>query len=493
MNLSEPLFENPLWEASHLGRPIPDSPHAVSVCLPTWADNIGYEEQDPRVVERMSSGYPRFVYHHLCRDLFAAGAARFASADESALVFPALSAAERFVKFLEFRTGYRAQIHDFGSHGIQVVTFPHEFSDSAKSGWQHLGEGVSSRLAEAWLKGRKPHSDTQAKQVIKQRLAAEAGVSADDVFLFPSGMTAIYAAYRAVNALLPDRKCAQYGFPYVDTLKIQKKCGAGVLFYPCDNRQQLEKLSQDLQKEPIHGIYTEFPSNPLLKSPDLHRLSELAQRHGCPLIVDETLATFVNADLLSVADVVCSSLTKFFSGVGDVTAGSVVLNHRGPFYSELKALLASEDDILWCEDAIVLEENSRDFVERVRRINANAENLADHLREHPHVTMVHYPKYETAEQYNTFRKPDGGYGGLMSIEIADAKERAPRVFDALRVCKGPNLGTNFTLVSPYTILAHYQELEFAEACGVSRYLLRVSVGLEDPEDLIERFDEALAV
>ena len=67
----------------------------------------------------------------------------------------------------------------------------------------------------------------------------------------------------------------------------------------------------------------------------------------------------------------------------------------------------------------------------------------------------------------------------------------PAVYDALEVCKGPNLGTNFTLCCPYTILAHYRELDFAEQCGVSRYLLRVSVGLEEAEWLKSRFREAL--
>ncbi len=69
---------------------------------------------------------------------------------------------------------------------------------------------------------------------------------------------------------------------------------------------------------------------------------------------------------------------------------------------------------------------------------------------------------------------------------------APRFFDAVRVNKGPSLGTNYTLICPYTILAHYHELEFAEASGVSRYLVRVSIGLEDVDDLKSRFTAALA-
>jgi cystathionine gamma-synthase len=105
---------------------------------------------------------------------------------------------------------------------------------------------------------------------------------------------------------------------------------------------------------------------------------------------------------------------------------------------------------------------------------------------------VYYPKFQTPGEYRAFRKPAGGYGGLLSLVLKDAPAATPRFFDALRVSKGPNLGTNYTLACPYTILAHYGELEFAESCGVSRHLVRVSVGLEDPDDLRRRFTEALA-
>ena len=89
-------------------------------------------------------------------------------------------------------------------------------------------------------------------------------------------------------------------------------------------------------------------------------------------------------------------------------------------------------------------------------------------------------------------RENAGYGGLFSLNLKDADRRAPAMFDALRVSKGPSLGTNFTLACPFTLLAHYHELEWAESCGVSRWLIRVSVGLEDPTELAARFDAALA-
>ena len=84
-----------------------------------------------------------------------------------------------------------------------------------------------------------------------------------------------------------------------------------------------------------------------------------------------------------------------------------------------------------------------------------------------------------------------GYGCLLSFELKQGRQQAQVVYDALRVSKGPSLGTNFTLACPYTQLAHYDELAWAARCGVPSHLLRVSVGLEDPGDLWKRFELAL--
>ena len=487
------LLDNPLWRPDDLGKPIPDSPHAVSVCLPTWQDNVGYEEDAPRVHDRISTGYPRFVYNGLCSELFAMCAERFGKDDEAVLVYPTQAAAERFSEYLARLTNCHAGIHAFGLHDVHAVCFPRKHVAVAKSGWQHCGEGISSRQAEAVLAGSDYDAGTEAKQILRERVASLAGVSADDVFLFPCGMNAIYRLHRALCKLFPDRKSVQFGFPYVDSLKVQQKFGPGTHFFPRGDATELAELQQVVAREAICGLYTEYPSNPLLVSPPLETLRELADQHEFPLLVDETLATFANADVLPAADVVSTSLTKFFSGIGDVTAGSLIVNPRSVFHSDLVAELTRDgEDLFWGEDAQVLERNSRDFVERMPKVNANAEQVADFLRSHPRVAQVDYPKFRTPEAYRSFLKPAGGWGGLLSVTLDDPAECGPRFFDALRVCKGPNLGTNYTLACPYTILAHYQELDFAEDCGVSPFLVRVSVGLEEADDLIERFGDALA-
>jgi cystathionine gamma-synthase len=90
------------------------------------------------------------------------------------------------------------------------------------------------------------------------------------------------------------------------------------------------------------------------------------------------------------------------------------------------------------------------------------------------------------------RRPNGGWSSLVTFMPKQAATRSPEIYDRMAVCKGPSLGTVFTLACPFTLLAHYTELEWAESCGVSRYLIRISVGLEDPEDLWQRLERALA-
>ncbi|KAK9681201.1 Cystathionine gamma-synthase [Basidiobolus ranarum] len=171
--------------------------------------------------------------------------------------------------------------------------------------------------------------------------------------------------------------------------------------------------------------------------------------------------------------------------------GSLVLNPHGRYYEQLQETLKQEyEDLVWSEDAIFLERNSRTFKERIHKVNHNTEALCDFLVSHPKVTKIYYPKYNMRESYDSYKSLEGGYGGLFSI-ILESEEAATQFFDNLECAKGPSLGTNFTLVCPYTILAHYTELDWASQFGITRYLVRVSVGLESPEYLLQVFKDAL--
>ena len=491
--MTEDTAERPIFQPADLGRPIPARPHAVSVCLPTWADNVGYEKGDPGVTGRMQCGYPRFFLHPSVVRLFQKCEARFAREGECCFAFPSRRVAERCATFVCKETGLDGAVEAVDPHAIFSVRFPSMSRDTLKAYWQHTGQVVSSRQAERILTGQTAHTGgTVEKRAIRERLAGLMGVDPADVWLFPSGMAAIETAFRAFQRLRPSAKSVQFGFPYVDSLKVQQRLGRGAHFFPRGVSGELAELEQLAASEPLLGLFCEFPGNPLLASPELKRIQELARQHDFPVLVDDTLGALVNVDVLPAADLVSCSLTKFFSGGGDVMAGSLTVNPRGPKADRLRAALTDEyEDLLDAEDAAVLEENSRDCVERVRRINQTAERLCDTLRSHRAIERIEYPKYRTPENFRAYQRSGGGYGGLFSILLHQAETNAPAFFDALAIAKGPNLGTNFSLCCPYTILAHFNELEFVEQCGISRYLLRVSVGLEDPEWLLGRFLEAL--
>jgi len=491
------LLHHPLWLPEDLGQPIPDTVHAVSVCLPTWRDNVGYEEGEARVREALRAGYPRFVYHPLVRALFEACEQRFAGPDEAALAWPSATVGRRFQAWLSQRTGAAVRLHPGWTPDFVATVFPRAVAAEAKAYWQHGGEGISSRRAEAILgqsadPGASASEGQEARATLRRQLAAAYGIPAGDIWLFPIGMTALFVAHRALRRLWPERPTVQFGFPYVDTLKVQQKFGAGVRFLPHASASDLTELHAIAAGQPLAGIFTEFPSNPLLISPDLGRLAAITRRLGVPLVVDDTLATPCNADLRPVADIICSSLTKSFSGVGDVTGGVLVINPASPLAETLRAAVAAEyEDLLWDADAVVLARNGAGFAERVRVCSTNATALAAWLAAQPKVARVYHPSLTTPELYRAWRRPEGGDGAMFSLLLHEPATRAPRFFDALRCCKGPNLGMEYTLVCPFTILAHYDELDWAESVGVSRWLLRVAVGREPLTELVARFAAAL--
>lgn len=488
------LLRNPLWTEADLGKPLPKHPLGVSVCLPLWSHVVRYEEGDPAIITKFQSGYPRFFCPPPITRLFAAAEAEFAAGDERCLVFPRLVHAQRCIEF----TG-AGRAEEWKAHALGIAIFPAKLYDRARKFWRYAGECTSTRQAlDALGEARSAVTETEghaANLVIRERIATLAGQQPEDVFLFPSGMAASYAVHRMLTRLYPGRKTAQLDFPYVDVLKVQQAFGTGAHFLPLSQESEYANLGELLAREPLAGLFCEAPSNPLLRCVDFERLLAIRAKSqpDVPIIVDDTIATVINADACRVADAVTCSLTKSFSGAGDVLAGSVVLNRQSPHYAKFSAFLtAHADHELWRGDAVALERNSRDFPERTAITSRNALALAEFLRAHPLVDEVCYADRDGGAGYEFIRRAEGGYGCLLSFTLKNAPETSPRFYDALRVCKGPSLGTNFTLVCPYTLLAHYDELEWVESLGVSRWLIRVSAGLEDTQDLLARFDEALA-
>ncbi|KAF4976095.1 hypothetical protein FZEAL_7205 [Fusarium zealandicum] len=585
-----------------LGESIPpDTAHAVSVSLPTWKANIGYEEGEDWVVNRMTTGYPRFFVHRGIQAFAKDIVARHGRPDQQAMLFPTPRVARRCLDFIRQRASpeMARQIDTIDFHldtskdlspplkkltsTISAVVYPEEAFPIAKQYWQHTGDGISSRRAEFCHSLFKDHllvpttgahtppeatgrpsrgpkryqrpgsvdgisspvpkpptpqarvesmessrfleerfgrnldlsMVERAKSAIRRRIAGAMAHEVDlnngplpsmtsntrgiqtleeaDVYLYPAGMNAIFNAHRALLQAREPAKSINFGFPYVDTLKILQKFGPGCLFYGHASAGDLDDLEAKLKNgERFLGLFCEFPGNPLLTCPDLARIRKLADEYDFAIVVDETIGTFANINVLPVADIVVSSLTKIFSGDSNVMGGSIILNPESRYYGALKTAMGQDyEDTYWPEDLIFMERNSRDFDSRVERINANSEAICDVLATHPLVKRVYYPKFnDSRPHYEAVRLPTGGYGGLLSV-VFERKEQAQAFFDTLPLAKGPSLGTNFTLCSPYVLLAHYSELEWAAQFGVDPDLVRVSVGLEETAELQDTFRNAL--
>jgi cystathionine gamma-synthase len=429
----------------------------------------------------------------------------------------------------------RIRTVSFEDANVHAVIFPAETATGieAKAYWQHVGEIVSSRRAEQALKILgKPfskrvtccpvegtptifhscssdcnpqESSSSSFQELQERISIWTNVSTDNIFLLPSGMATINKCLRSSRRYQLENYPSSrggtsivFGFPYLDTLKMCSRpelSPAGVEFFGKGDAHDLNLLERVLQQRASSrwsALFTEVPSNPLLQCPDLEKLRELADEHDFCLVVDDTIGNFLNVDLIDsgLADAVCTSLTKLVSGRGDAIAGSVVLNPNTEKGRWMKEDMAKDTDLyggLYEADARAMVYNSRDFEERNAKINDTSEQLADFLNNHPDVEIVWYPKF-VAPLYPKYQKD--GYGGLMSIHLHP--HICQRTFyDALDVAKGPSLGTNFTLVCPYTLLAHYHELDFAMSYNVPPNLIRIAVGLEEFEDLKAKFESAL--
>jgi cystathionine gamma-synthase len=484
------LIADPAWQDEDLGAPLPDSVHACSVCLPTWDAVVGYEEGREKVTRRMRTGYPRFFRHPIVERLFSAAKAEVASESEEVIVLPTRGSVQRAHRWVERRAEAAVRITSF--HGLQVLVVPAKAKADALAYWRFSGEGVSSRQAEDFLDGNL--REGSKSHLVSRTLAGFLNIPAEDVFVFSSGMSGVMAVLRALPGVREGKKTLQLEFPYVDSLKVQELFGHGVVYLNDATGESFDEALQRIRQGEFAGVFTEVPSNPLLRTIDLKRVAEACSEGRTPFVVDDSATGPLNVDALRFADVVTGSLTKWVSGGGDVMAGMAGVRASSPFANELRqslALDATENAPLYVGDAEVLLSNMKGYRARMKTVNANGAAIAAWLAEHPAVAQVWHPSLVNIENYQTVMRADGGYGGLLSFVLKSPK-KTPKVYDALRFCKGPSFGTAFTLVCPYTMLAHYHELEWAEGCGVSANLLRVSVGTEPIETIRAVFEEAFS-
>jgi len=484
------LLVNPAWQEEDLGMPLPDSTHACSVCLPTWDAVVGYEEGRDKVLRRLRTGYPRFFKHPTVERIYDNARAELAADGEDVLILPTKISAQRAHRWLERQA--ETAIRTASYHGLQALIFPEKAKSLANLYWRFSGEGVSSRAAQDFLDGNL--REGSKSHLLSRSIAKFNGGKPEDTFIFASGISAGLAALRSLPGVREGKKTLQIEFPYVDSLKIQERFGFGVVYLNEASGESFDEAIQRIRAGEFAGVFTEIPSNPLLRTIDLKRVSEACAFSKTPLIVDDSAAGPLNVDVLPLCDILTSSLTKWISGAGDVMAGALTLRSDSPLITDLRDSIsadATECAPLYIGDAEVLLSNIKGYPKRNKHTNDNALKIVEFLKGHPAIEHVWHPSVTNTANFDIIKRKNGGYGGLLSISLANPK-KAPKVYDALKLSKGPSFGTPFTLVCPYTLLAHYDELSWCEDCGVPTNLLRISVGTEPAETIIAAFEEALS-
>jgi cystathionine beta-lyase/cystathionine gamma-synthase len=247
-----------------------------------------------------------------------------------------------------------------------------------------------------------------------------------------------------------------------------------------------------LLKPSTRAIYVETITNPLMQVPDLEQVVRFARKHGLVSIVDSTFATPVNyRPLDSGFDLVVHSGTKYLNGHSDLAAGAVIGSRE--LVRRVTHRLNHLGGVLDPHACFLLHRGIKTLVLRVRQQNENALALARFLAAHAAVDEVNYPGLETHPQHGRARKLFSGFGGMLSFEVQGGVEAAETLLSRLRIPRSaPSLGGVETLITRPATTSHAGvPAKERIRMGISDSLVRVSVGIEDPGDLVEDFKQGL--
>ena len=269
-----------------------------------------------------------------------------------------------------------------------------------------------------------------------------------------------------------------------------KVLGRQVEFVGAEDWQGLSRyLSQGLGL-----VYFETPSNPLLQIIDIAQVCQLAHQYGAMVAIDSTFATPVNQQALTIgADIVIHSATKYLGGHSDLTGGMVAGSH-----ATLQPLRVWRKNLGQCmapETAHLLARSLATLEVRVKQQNASALRIAKMLQHHPAIENVYYPGLEDFTGYEIAKRQMSGFGGMLSITVRGGANAAVKMVDALALFAiAPSLGGVESLVSQPALTSHHDLSAALRAeRGISDNLIRLSIGLENPDDIEHDLLQALAL
>jgi cystathionine gamma-synthase len=322
----------------------------------------------------------------------------------------------------------------------------------------------------------------------EKRLARLDG--AEEAILFASGMSAITTVLIAMlptgaNLVITD-DCYRRTREFCNTFL--KRLGITCTVVPMGDYDALEAAIQPNTRL----LLSESPTNPYLRTLDLVRFTEIAKKHKVKSIIDATFATPLNIQPLQFGvDLVVHSATKYLGGHNDLLAG-VVVGEAGLIIS-LRNALGVLGGIADPSNAALLLRGLKTLALRVARQNTNGQAVAEYLERHPSIERVWYPGLASHPDHLVAKQQMSGYGGVVSFTVKGDLEATSRFIDALQI---PLIAASFggveSLVEQPALMSFYEfSTEERLAVGITDNLVRLSLGIEDADDLIADLDQAL--
>lgn len=326
------------------------------------------------------------------------------------------------------------------------------------------------------------------------RMAVERNIAAMEAgsagFAFASGMAAIDALLTRLESgdhlVVSDNT---YGGTFRLFERVRRKFGLDFTYV---DTSQLDTIDAAITSKTKY-LFIETPTNPMLRITDLAAAAEIAHRRNVRVIVDNTFASpYVQQPLALGCDIVVHSTTKFLNGHSDSVGGIVVLKHEDDI-EWIKFVQNAAGAILGPMDSWLILRGTKTLPVRMERTNDNAMAIAEYLARHKKVKSVIYPGLSDHPHHALAQKQMRGFGGLISFDVGSL-EAARTVLPRFRLMAlAESLGGVETLISHPAIMTHASvPPERRAAIGITDGLIRISVGIEDLEDLKEDLDYALA-
>jgi cystathionine beta-lyase/cystathionine gamma-synthase len=308
-------------------------------------------------------------------------------------------------------------------------------------------------------------------------------------FVFTSGMAGIDSVFRLLrpgdHAILSQ---AVYGGVFRLTTKLLVDFG---LEFSYVDTSCLDKVKAAIKKN-TRMLYVETPTNPTMIVTDIAAVSKFSRDRNLTLVVDNTfLSPYLQQPIALGADIIVHSMTKYLNGHSDCTGGAVVLT-RPEDAEKIYFIQRSAGAGLAPMDCFLVSRGIKTLAVRMDRHNSNGMAVAKFLEKHPKVKRVIYPGLESHAQHEIAKRQQRGFGAMISFDLGSL-DAARKLLNHVRLCSlAESLGGVETLISHPALMTHASvPVELQQQIGITQGLVRLSVGIEDVEDLIADLDQAL--